>query len=808
MSWWEPVPVAPPVTAYGVVYATGEVAEDQNSINLYPPMFLQASVSVISPYEVATAQGEIWIELITQTYFRDHLKQYIPSEYWRMDARPTSEGGGGGALNEFTQVFAITLDEIKQAVDDFTKIFDIENCPPKYLPIIADMINFPLEATDTTAEQRRQLRTAVEWYKSKGSRRAFRAILYAFGFYTEIVPLWTEHTDESTILDEDGNPQTNLYERFYETIPGVATGNDPPNDFPLLVENGGTWFRSPHYGIKLLGIIGDRHVSINWGTMTPGELNVFDETISSEPNGVITDFTGTLDYIPVIPGSVSMDTYVVGLPEVITDDGLGVLSGDDVFGDPITGTIDYDTGEWTLSFTTAPTTSTIICDYTYDFYELVDQIGLHRAFYDRVDQLSTAGALLQYYFPIEAFNYLFRRIEFLRPVFVVLEWLSLAIEMQESYDVPEGENPVIIVNPVRKDKGWYLGYCDLDDITYTRLDEKLLGSSMLTLPSPLDPLVGPGVHPVVGELVGTYNPVNETVSTEPDGIILSFSGQLDYPVFAGSVEMTATVGVPETITDDGAGNLTGAGITGTIVYNTGEWTLDFVTAPTGTIDAEYRRTVMSGALGNYWIFPDTVSLEFTVSAAPYTIEDDTEGVLNRNSQEVTGLINYVNGDWVVTFDGAFVPDDGSSVWAAYSYATEIPPTDRSGALPRGSTELPFPHLRDPQEGYCHPPEDLLVTVGAILPDPYRLALTRDGMNLYPPAGPVPYIDHADFPSRGFTDMLGDPRHANTFTREFGYSDRPLSLLRVEVNPVPSAENWENQETEWENWVGPWENIGD
>jgi hypothetical protein len=396
-------------------------------------------------------------------------------------------------------------------------------------------------------------------------------------------------------------------------------------------------------------------------------------------------------------------------------------------------------------------------------------------------------------------------------VFVVLEWLSLAIEMQEHYDVPEGSNPVVIVNPVRKDKGWYVGYCDQDDITYTRLDEKLLGTGMLTLESPLT-FPAPGMVFITDENVGTYNPVSETVSSDPNGVEVNFSGQLDYPVFAGSVEMTATVsGSPETITDDGAGNLTGSGITGTIQYNTGEWTLVFTIPPTGTIEGVYRRTIVEGTLANSWIFPNGVTLTFTVGAADYDLTDDGEGVLNRNNQEVTGLIDYLTGNWTVTFDGAFVPDDGSAIVVDYFYADDIPPTDRSGTLPRGSTELPFPHLRDPQEGYCHPPEDLLVTVGAILPDPYQLPLTRDGLNLYPPAGPVPFIDHADFPSRGFTDSLGDPRHANTLTREFGYADRPLSLLRVRAlpagDPDPEAETWENQGEPWETWVGPWEDIG-
>jgi hypothetical protein len=189
------------------------------------------------------------------------------------------------------------------------------------------------------------------------------------------------------------------------------------------------------------------------------------------------------------------------------------------------------------------------------------------------------------------------------------------------------------------------------------------------------------------------------------------------------------------------------------------------------------------------------------------VVDNGEGVLVGEDETVYGTIDYMTGDWELIFEGVN-PDNPSVILVDYSYSTGIPPCDRSGAIPRGSTELPFPHVRDPQEGYCHPPEELDIDWYWLPEEQYQLPLTRDGMNLYPPAGPVPYIDHADFPSRGFTDASTDPGHANTLTREFGYATRPLSLLRVEANPPAEAENWENQGEPWENWTGPWENIGD
>jgi len=60
-----------------------------------------------------------------------------------MDARTIEEGGGEGALAAYTEVFAITLDEIKQAIDEFPLLFDIDHCPPNYLRVIAELLNYP-----------------------------------------------------------------------------------------------------------------------------------------------------------------------------------------------------------------------------------------------------------------------------------------------------------------------------------------------------------------------------------------------------------------------------------------------------------------------------------------------------------------------------------------------------------------------------------------------------------------------------------------------------------------------------------------
>ena len=70
---------------------------------------------------------------------------------------------------------------------------------------------------------------------------------------------------------------------------------------------------------------------------------------TGESIGTITDatkaYSGTLDYNPVLQNNV---TFIVNGLARLTDNGGGVLTGTDLAGTH-TGTIDYDTGAWTIS---------------------------------------------------------------------------------------------------------------------------------------------------------------------------------------------------------------------------------------------------------------------------------------------------------------------------------------------------------------------------------------------------------------------------------------------------------------------------
>ncbi len=95
------------------------------------------------------------------------------------------------------------------------------------------------------------------------------------------------------------------------------------------------------------------------------------------------------------------------------------------------------------------------------------------------------------------------------------------------------------------------------------------------------------------------NPVKSgTFSFAGDGTTLTFSTTLDTVVQASSISISYTIAATAyTATDDGAGNITGTDLTGTINYSTGALALTFTTAPdasttiSGTYNYENKGTV-------------------------------------------------------------------------------------------------------------------------------------------------------------------------------------------------------------------------
>ncbi len=108
------------------------------------------------------------------TYFDKKLIELLPPLYEREDE--------SGDLQTFLTVPSVTLDEIKELIDRFPELFDVEQCDERFLPYLARIVGWSFDPTRDSATQRRAIREAVEFYRRKGTIPAIRRSLTDIGW--------------------------------------------------------------------------------------------------------------------------------------------------------------------------------------------------------------------------------------------------------------------------------------------------------------------------------------------------------------------------------------------------------------------------------------------------------------------------------------------------------------------------------------------------------------------------------------------------------------------------------------------------
>lgn len=119
-------------------------------------------------------------------WFQNNLTDLLPPLYEHKDE--------SGDLRSLLSLPAGTLDEIKEAIDRFPDIFDVERCDERFLPLLAYLVGHRYDGTDTPENQRRLIREAVEIYRRKGTIPAIDRSLASIGWEGQI-----EETFRSTL---------------------------------------------------------------------------------------------------------------------------------------------------------------------------------------------------------------------------------------------------------------------------------------------------------------------------------------------------------------------------------------------------------------------------------------------------------------------------------------------------------------------------------------------------------------------------------------------------------------------------------
>ena len=149
----------------------------------------------------------------------------------------------------------------------------------------------------------------------------------------------------------------------------------------------------------------------------------------------------------------------------------------------------------------------------------------------------------------------------------------------------------------------------------------------------------------------TYYTVSGEGVGAGDGTSTAYAGTLDHGnVVAGSVSIVAG---GFSLTDDGAGWLSGGGASGTIDYGTGAWAIDLAGIPLGSgvsIEASYQYTVSNGGSGGISVDPGTSGAyiySFVVEQ-----EGNTLRLIDNNGAQYEGKMGDITGTSGINQDTA------------------------------------------------------------------------------------------------------------------------------------------------------------
>lgn len=244
-------------------------------------------------------------------------------------------------------------------------------------------------------------------------------------------------------------------------------------------------------------------------------------TLTGTVDGVNQDFTATLT-TPVRRGGITVSDTSVG--QTLTDDGTGSLTGDG------TGTINYTTGALAVTFSAAPTSGTPTVVYQY-------HPGLPVMMIANFTTATNAKELI-----------------------------VADTDFLNKYNITTNRLDDITNRIYTGAKNNFFDWTN-----YPTTDDE----PRLIFTNNVDP-----IQSYDGTNVADFVPVCETTDVTGEAYALGTGGMGPYlhtasntPIFPGSVVISEAVS-GQTVTDDGAGGLTGDG-TGTVDYDTGDISVTF-----------------------------------------------------------------------------------------------------------------------------------------------------------------------------------------------------------------------------------------
>lgn len=199
-----------------------------------------------------------------------------------------------------------------------------------------------------------------EGYKEKNGTSIPENILATTATLLENTYQYCNRMDETTRVVNLGSFVDYGFDVISATVPNLIA-HDILSVQPMNAKHGAIFYLQYLYGNNKGAAVAGNAMN-NPFTGQDGNFHFSDDKIFGESAGIgdgsTTTVSVTLGYVPVRKNSVTVTAGTI----IATDDGAGALSGTGV-----SGTINYETGAISLTYTTAPAIDTaILVDYRYD----------------------------------------------------------------------------------------------------------------------------------------------------------------------------------------------------------------------------------------------------------------------------------------------------------------------------------------------------------------------------------------------------------------------------------------------------------
>ena len=110
--------------------------------------------------------------------FETRLLDLLPPLYRQRDE--------SGDLAAFLRVPGATLDQLKDLIDRFPQLFDVDRCEERFLPLLSSLVGLPFDPRRSSLENRQRIKEAVPLYRRKGTIPAIRRSLADQGWQGRI----------------------------------------------------------------------------------------------------------------------------------------------------------------------------------------------------------------------------------------------------------------------------------------------------------------------------------------------------------------------------------------------------------------------------------------------------------------------------------------------------------------------------------------------------------------------------------------------------------------------------------------------